>query len=223
MNQHGKWEAAAIETKMKIDLKIIYFRILPILLLTIITAGAYAQKKPPIEWGVMGGANYWKLSGPSFDEKFKLGYNVGGYAQIPLGGKWGLQTGLLLNETQAKTTTQFNALYQGASFAGITLDYISLPILATYRISQPFTILAGVQYGYMIFQTEGLVQSPPQPQEAFQKNDLSILFGGELHVSKKLKFGARYVIMLTEMNNLDSNLESWKNQGLQIYIGWRLK
>ncbi len=103
------------------------------------------------------------------------------------------------------------------------MNYISLPVLVTFRAADIFTILVGPQYGYMVYQTQGLTQSPPQhTTQVFQKNDFSILFGGQLNLGK-MRFGARYVVGLTQLNNLDDNLDSWKRQGFQLYLTYRLK
>ncbi len=193
--------------------------VLSIVFLTITAASASAQS---IHYGFLAGTNIFKLSGQSFDNKLKFGFSAGVYADIPIKGRFGLQPELLWNESSAKTADQFNNLYQGASFQDVTLSYVTLPILVTFRASDAFTILAGPQYGYLVYQTQGLVQSPPGPKDAFNKNDFSILFGGQLNLGK-MRFGARYVIGLTQLNNLDDNLDSWKEQGFQLYLTYRIK
>jgi hypothetical protein len=192
-----------------------------ILLLTITAATASAQS---IQFGVKAGTNIFKLSGRSFDNKFYFGFSGGVYADIGLVGRLGLQPELLYNESSAKTSDQFNQIYVGgASFQNATMNYISLPILVTFKVSDAFTALIGPQYGYMVYQTQGLVQDPPQrTTQIFQKNDFSILFGGQLKLGK-MGIGARYVIGFTQLNNLDDNIDSWKNHGLQLYLTYKLK
>jgi hypothetical protein len=169
----------------------------------------------------MAGANIFKTSGQSFDNKTRFGYHVGVYADIPLAGRLGLHPELLMNEISAKTADQFNNIFHGASFQDVTMNYVTLPILLTYRVSDVFTILAGPQYGYMVYQTPGLTEAPAK-KDAFTKNDFSILFGGHMTLGK-IGVGLRYVVGITQLNNLDDNLDSWKNQGFQFYLTYRLK
>ncbi len=48
--------------------------------------------------GIKAGANISKVDGKSFKEEFRYGYNVGGFAEIKLGGKFSLQPEVLFNQ-----------------------------------------------------------------------------------------------------------------------------
>ena len=76
--------------------------VLSIVLLTITAAGASAQS---LHFGVQAGTNLFKLSGQSFDNKFKAGYSAGVYADLGIAGKWGLKPELLFNESAYETTS----------------------------------------------------------------------------------------------------------------------
>ena len=108
----------------------------------------------------MAGTNIFKTSGQSFDNKTRFGYHVGVYADIPLTGRLGLHPELLMNEISSKTSDQFNNIFHGASFQDVTMNYVTLPVLLTYRVSDIFTILVGPQYGYLVYQTPGLTEAP---------------------------------------------------------------
>lgn len=194
--------------------------VLSIVLFTITAANASAQS---IHYGLEAGTNIFKMGGMSFDNKSKFGYSAGVYSDIQIHGRWGLQPALLFNEYSAKTADQFNNLYHGASFQNVNLSYVSLPILVTFKTSDLFTILAGPQYGYLVYQTQDLIRDPAEPRNVFAKNDLSIVFGGQLNLGR-IRFGGRYVIGVTELNNLpDKQVDSWKTQGFQFYLTFRVK
>jgi hypothetical protein len=200
--------------------------VLLILLLTI-TAAAFAQSSTtvaaastePIHFGVKAGANAFKLSGQSFDNKTYFGFSAGVYADIGIHGRWGLQPELLYNGYSEKTTDFFNNNFNGAT-SNVNLNYVTLPILVTFQATDAFTILVGPQYGYLVNQTSGL--TPQSKKDAFTKNDFSILFGGQLKAGR-MGLGLRYVIGFTQLNNLDDNIDSWKNQGFQFYLTYRIK
>ena len=48
--------------------------------------------------GLKGGANIIKIDGKSFKDQFRYGYHVGGFAEIGLGQKFGLQPEVLFNQ-----------------------------------------------------------------------------------------------------------------------------
>ncbi len=216
--------------------------VLSIVLLTITAAGASAQSTTatpsmgvsappttttpapsapaePIRYGIMAGANAFKLSGQSFDSKTYFGFSAGVYADIVIHGRWGLQPELLYNGYSGKTTGFFNNNFNGAS-SNVNLNYVTLPILVTFQASDVFTILVGPQYGYLVNQTSGLTF--PSKKDVFTKNDFSILFGGHMNLGK-IGLGLRYVVGITQLNNLDDNIDSWKNQGFQFYLTYKLK
>jgi hypothetical protein len=57
-------------------------------------------------------------------------------------------------------------------------------------------------------------------KSAFKTGDLSMLGGLQLNLGG-FKIGGRYTAGLTNINDID-NQDKWKNQGFQIYAGFRL-
>src|SRR5687768_12395765 len=80
--------------------------------------------------GVKGGANIFKVDGKSFQDEFKFGYNLGAFAEIGLGQKWGLQPEVIWNQTNFRTDTTFRSVYSGSinDYKG-NLNYLSIPLL----------------------------------------------------------------------------------------------
>ncbi len=133
----------------------------------------------------------------------------------------------MVNEITGETSDPFNLLFQGASNQQVMLTYVSLPILLTYKLNDAFTFLIGPQYGYMVYQTQNLITrgNPPKSVDVFEKNDLSLLFGGQLNLGR-MRLGARYGINFVQLNNDypgSYDLDSWKNQGFQLYLTYRMK
>lgn len=191
---------------------------LAIILVIFTAAGSYAQS---FHWGVKAGTNLFKLSGRSFDGKVQAGLSAGFFAELNLNSQWGLQPELLFNQTMANTSADFNAIYQGASFTSIQLNYVSLPILVAYKPVPELTLLLGPQYSYLVNQTTGLL--PQQPgKDAFKKSDLDVVFGGQLNLGK-FRIGARYSIGTMNINGINGS-DTWKNKGgFQFHLGYRLK
>jgi hypothetical protein len=184
-----------------------------IVLVTLTGFRSYAQG---FHFGLEAGSNFFKISGRSFDGKLQPAFSAGAFAELKLLSKWGLQGELKYNETIAQTTSDFNQIYQGASFTNVYLNYVSLPVMLYYKPFPELSILLGPQYSFLASQTTGLT---PDGKNSFAKSDLSVLFGGQLNLGK-VKVGLRYNIGTININARDG--DQWKLQGVQAYIGYRI-
>jgi hypothetical protein len=187
-----------------------------LLLATTLTTLSFAQG---FHAGIKGGANVDKIAGKSFEEEFRHGYNLGAFAEINFNKKWGIQPEVLWNQTNTRTSSDFNEIYpHGISdVQNVKLNYLSIPILLTYRPIKPLSLMAGPQVGILIDQDRTLLQNGG---DAFKKGDFSMVAGAQLNIAA-FKVGARYQVGLNNINDID-NKDKWKSQGFQAYVGFRL-
>jgi hypothetical protein len=169
-------------------------------------------------FGFKGGANIFKVDGKSFKDEFKFGYNIGAFAELNFTDKFGIQPELLWSQTNFRTGNDFDNVYPGGigDVKG-KLNYLAIPVLLSYR---PISLLAfqlGPQFGTLLNQDKNLLNNG---EEAFKKGDLSLLAGVQLNLLK-FKAGARYVIGLNDINDVGTS-NKWKNQGFQVYVGFRV-
>ncbi len=168
--------------------------------------------------GIKAGANLFKVDGESFSQEFKFGYSVGAFSEINFTSSWGLQPELLFNQTNYRTGGQFSDIYpDGLNDVKGKLNYLSIPVLLSFRPIPLLSLQAGPQFGILLNQDEHLVNNA---QNAFKKGDLSFVGGAQLNLAS-IKVGARYVIGLNNINDLP-NENNWKNEGWQIYAGFRI-
>jgi hypothetical protein len=168
--------------------------------------------------GIKAGANLFKVDGESFSQQFKFGYNVGAFAELNFTPNLGIQPEVLFNQTNYRTGTQFSSIYpDGINGVQGKLNYLSIPILLSFRPIPLLSLQAGPQFGILLNQDEHLVDNG---KDAFKKGDFSLVAGAQLNLAS-IKVGARYVIGLNNINDLE-NTDSWKNQGWQVYAGFRL-
>jgi long-subunit fatty acid transport protein len=180
-----------------------------------LTTFSFAQG---VHLGFKAGANMFKVDGKSFKDEFKFGYNLGAFAEINFNQKWGIQPELLWNQTNYRTGDNFDDLYPGGkSDVEGKLNYISIPLLLTYRPVKVLSLQAGPQFGILTSQDKDLLG---ETKEAFKSGDFSMLGGAQLNLGA-LRAGARYVIGLSDINDLGNN-DKWKNQGWQIYLGFAI-
>jgi len=169
--------------------------------------------------GAKAGANLFKVDGKSFSEEFNFGYTLGAFSEINFNKKWGLQPEVIWNQTNTRTSTSFNEIYPTSTqdLKDVKLNYLSIPLLLTYRPAKILSLEAGPQFGILLDHSKNLLQNG---EEAFKKGDLAMLAGAQLNLGG-VKIGGRYQIGLANINDID-NRDKWTNQGWQIYAGFRL-
>ena len=169
--------------------------------------------------GLKGGVNMYKMEGKSFNEEFKHSYNAGLFTEINFSKKVGIQPEIIWNQAQTQTSTRFKDIYNDGigELKGVTLNYLSIPLLLNVSPSRLLTFQAGPQFGVLINKDQNLLQNG---KNAFKSGDLSMLGGLQLNLGG-FKLGGRYTVGLTNINDID-NQDKWKNQGFQLYAGFRL-
>jgi len=168
--------------------------------------------------GVKGGTNLAKIDGRSFDQGFKWGFSAGGFAEINFTSNLGIQPEVLFSQTKTRTADDFNTVYdQGIYSRNVSLNYLSIPVLLSIRPVPLLSILVGPQYSILMNTSDNILSTGKQ---AFKSGDFSVVGGAQLNLGG-FKAGARYVIGL---NNIDDvgDRDKWKNQNIQLYIGFRI-
>jgi len=169
--------------------------------------------------GLKGGANMDKIQGESFNEGYQQGYHFGGFAELNFSKKVGIQPEVIWNQTNTTTSQKFSDLYDDGlkELKGVKLNYLSIPILLNISPSRLLTFQLGPQFGILLNKDQGLFENGKQ---AFKSGDFSMLGGLQLNLGG-FKIGGRYRIGLANINDID-NQDQWKNQGFQVYAGFRI-
>jgi hypothetical protein len=171
--------------------------------------------------GIKGGANITKVEGKSFKDEFKYGYHLGGFAEIGLGNKLGIQPEVLFNQYSSTLDSNYNHVYQDvftSDQSSVKLSYLSIPILLNYKLLGNFlTLQAGPQFSVLINQSKTLLQNGG---EAFKNGDFAMVGGAQLKFSA-IRITGRYVVGLNDINDIGSQ-DKWKSQGFQVSLGLAL-
>ena len=183
-----------------------------------LTSLSFAQKSgASFHVGAKAGANIFKLDGTSMKDEFIFGYNLGAFAEINISKEIGIQPEVMWNQTNYRTGDKFSSIYpEGVDDVKGKLNYLSIPVLFSYTPAKIISFQLGPQFGLLLNQDKSLVKNG---EDAFKKGDLSALGGVQVNIGG-VKIGGRYVIGLTNINDID-NKEKWKNQGFQVYLGTR--
>jgi hypothetical protein len=177
-------------------------------------------KAQSLHIGLKGGINLSQMNGRSFNDGFKWGFAAGGFVELGITSKWGLQPELLFSQTNTQTASSFSQVYPQAgaiNYQNVSLNYLTIPVLISWKPIPVLSFQLGPQFGTLLNSTPNIVQAG---QKAFKSGDFAIAAGAQLNLLK-FKIGARYVSSLTDLDNV-GNSDTWKNETIQFYIGFRL-
>jgi opacity protein-like surface antigen len=193
-----------------------------VLTLMVVTVGLYSgARAQSFSLGATLGADLTKINSTSFNTAFKAGYMAGAYAQLRFGKHWGLQPEVLFIQSQTQTDSNFKDLYNPSlsTVKNISLDYLGIPVLLTYRILGIIDLQAGPQFGILLNNNQSLLQNG---QNAFKSGDVTLLAGAEVHILR-LRVYARYGWGLVNVNNVNESTatssDTWKQQSIQLGLG----
>jgi hypothetical protein len=199
---------------------------LPLLLLTLCFNSYSQKKKDPsakeslFRWGFRGGLNLNKIDGKSFKDEFNYNYFLGGFMQINITRKFGIQPELSFVQTSAEQSNDITVIYDDLFLDGTQkkakLDYAKLAGLLNVDLgpSQRVKLQLGPQWGMLVSEA---VDSLKTPKDIFKNGELSVL-GGVMLQLPLFHIGTRYEIGLTDINGID-NKDKWKGQAWQFYVG----
>ena len=197
------------------------------LLLSAFCLNAYSQKKKDpsdiesfFRLGFKGGLNLNKIEGKSFKDEFNYNYALGGFVQLNITRKLGLQPEINFVQTTAEQTNDITEVYDDLFFGGdqkkAKLNYLKFAGLLNIDIgpSQRVKLQLGPQWGRLLNETADSLNSS---QNVFKKNEFSAL-GGIMLQLPLFHIGTRYEIGLTDVNGTD-NHDKWRSQAWQFFVG----
>ena len=184
--------------------------------LILISAASYSQAG--FRLGIKGGTNLTQLSGQSFDNGFKSGFQLGGFMEIDFSKSIGIQPEVLFSETNTRTSSNLGSVLTNMhSNQDVKLNYLSIPVLLRLNANKMLTFLVGPQYSILINPHETTLQNG---QDAFKSGDFAMVGGLQINLSAFRIYG-RYAVGLNNINDI-SNQDSWKSQQIQLGIGIKL-
>ena len=170
-----------------------------------------------VHFGVKAGANFQKIQGIPFKEKFTFGYQAGAFAAIGFTSKIGIQPEILFSSVNADTATQFSTVYGFKKIDKVKLNMLDIPILLNIKAAQFLTIQAGPQFSVLIDKNQNLLKNG---ETAFKQGNISAVAGLQFNLTK-FKIYGRYVAGLKNLNNVNNSNE-WRNRNIQVGIGFKI-
>lgn len=181
-----------------------------------------------ISFGVKAGVNFANLGGDVENGDMITGLHVGVLAEFMLTEKFGIQPELLYS--LQGSTSERSAESMGVSLNydyTLKLDYINIPIMAKYYITDGFSVMAGPQIGFLVSANREYEISGDGQNESGEEDikdyvssvDYGLGIGAGYQLGSGLFFNARYNLGLANINDADDS-EEIHNNVIQVSVGY---
>ncbi len=187
-----------------------------IIISAVLVFSAFIAGAQGISFGPKVGANITGISGLQFKNGYEFGYHIGGFAEIMLSEKIGIQPEVLWSQTALTPSSSVSDIVSTpfSQLTKVKLNYVTIPLLLNFRPTKFITFQVGPQYGILQDKKNSVATNV---QSAFKAGDFSMLAGVQLKILSFRVYG-RYGIGLTNINDL-SNQDAWKSKTLQLGVG----
>ena len=161
--------------------------LLPLLALAAFNFGTAQEES--IRFGIKAGLNFANLVDEDLDGDIKIGINGGAVIEIPLSEKFALQPEVLFSMQGLRAEQN----------SGFNLNYINIPIMAKYYISQGLSLQAGPQLGILVSSNTEFNGVKVDSKDIMSSIDLGVNFGAGYQLSSGIFFDVRYNLGLTNV------------------------
>jgi Outer membrane protein beta-barrel domain len=181
----------------------------------LISSSLLAQKKKWGHFGLKTGLNFSTINVKDNDEvesKWKSGFVLGAFVQIPLSSKFSIQPEFLYSSMGGNLETSFAAVNH------YRFNYFSIPVLGKIQVCKNFNALVGPQIDAII---QGKSNVQYDITNMLNEFVFSATGGVECFVKPSIVLGLRYMYGLSNSLGNDSPIK-WINHGAQLTIGFKL-
>lgn len=151
-------------------------------------------------YGIKAGLNVSNFTGYAEDIKTLAGFHVGGFAEIKIANKWGIQPEFLFS-TQGTTIEG----YDGNSNTNVKLNYLNIPVLAKYYFTDAFSVEVGPQFGLLL-----TAKSKGEDiEDLFKSSDFGLNLGCGYNLTENFALGLRYTIGLSNISDVADEYQDY--------------
>lgn len=180
---------------------------------TVFSVLTQAQSKK-IFYGLKAGYNMADFSGDVKNTKILSSFHAGGFVEIPVLSKLSIQPEIVYSE-QGKRHKLEN--YESKSH----VNYINVPVLAKYYITDAFSVEAGPQIGFLVKSEDEDNFGKYDYKDETKSIDFALVLGLSYRLPINLFFSARYNYGLSNFNKLEDSDYKMINQVGQLSVGYR--
>jgi opacity protein-like surface antigen len=186
------------------------------IILTAVAVMAFAfSNAQETRFGVKGGINLHTLNGDTEDVSSKVGFQIGGFAEIKISDKFAIQPEILFS-TQGAKSKEVNNLFTAED--KLNLSYLNIPVMAKFYVAEKFSLEAGPQIGFLLgakskyerkSEVFGSVSGDEDVKDGFESIDFGVNFGAGYDFTENLSGGLRYNLGLSNIAKTEAG-ENYK-------------
>ncbi|WP_395050843.1 porin family protein [Flavobacterium sp.] len=171
------------------------------IILSLIALLIFGFTNAQTKFGIKGGLNVSNYRGDVGNNSSKIGFHIGGIAEIKLSEKFALQPELLFSTQGA----EFN-LFEMVQFKQ-NLSYINIPVMVKYYPVDKFSLEFGPQIGILVSAISIMDDGyKTNIKDSFKPLDFAVDFGTGYDFTKNISAGIRYNLGLSQ--NFESSKTS---------------
>lgn len=176
-----------------------------------------------ISFGIKAGSDFSNWRGKDVkdaDLNTNISFHAGAFAEMPLSGKWNLESGIYISQKGFKADEEiFGSTLEVKS----TSTYLDVPILAKYFVTRNYNVFVGPQASYLlnnkvVYEFDG-DKDTEKGVSGFNKFDLGAVAGMGYQFDSGLLFSANYDFGLLKMDDV-TNTKAY-NRVVKISAGYR--
>lgn len=155
-----------------------------------------AANAQEVSYGAKAGLNLSNFTGDAEGNSMKVGFQVGGFAEIMISDKFAIQPELLFSAQGAKMEEK----YDGETFKyDMNFNYLNIPVMAKYYISEEFSVEAGPQIGFLMSAKAKGDGGSEDVKDLYNSTDFGFNAGVGYNVTENINLGLRYTAGLSNI------------------------
>jgi hypothetical protein len=169
------------------------------------------------KFGVKAGLNLSNFTGDAEGNSMKVGFQIGGFAEIKISEKFAIQPELVYSAQGAKLKQEFF----GETFEyDVNLGYINVPVMAKYFVAENFSLEAGPQIGFLMSAKAKADSESEDIKSEYNSVDFGLNLGAGFDVTENINLGLRYTVGLSNIAK-DSGNQSVGNSNIAFAVGYK--
>lgn len=163
------------------------------------------------QFGAKAGINFATLEPDLNDPATRTAIHVGAVAEISVLEKLSIQPELLFSAQGVKDESDDDEI--------VRLDYVTLPVLAKFYVTDNLSLEAGPQLGLLLKAEVEDDGETTDIKNNTKSTDLGVAFGLGYKMDNGLNFGARYVLG-SNVNDIEEDPDTFSNRVFQLFVGY---
>lgn len=175
-----------------------------LVVLVVLSSLSYVNAQD-VTYGVKVGANFSTLNGDAFDTDMITRMHAAVTADIALSDSFSIQPEVMYSAEGAKQA--------GGGNGELKMNYLRIPLMVKFYVSEGFSIDAGPQVGFLVSAED---EAGNDLKDAYESTDFGFNIGSTYLMDSGVNFSVRYNIGITDV--VDGS--DAKNGVFQLSLGY---